>query len=367
MLSLSAISPFSALLLSSLTIASPVPSSPDHVQLNARAPAFIVNCTNPTAILDSSCWESLKVPDYLKSWRETYKGCNNSESWSTCFLRYSTGVAGVNCDTIDATSCNSADRTPTLDPAVQGQAHYAQVAILGVSQLFQGYNQVLLYSARSDIAPQEILQSFKTDHISLPNLSGLWSYLLPLGLNTIDATQTTSAPNDRENARIWADSLQAAPDVARSIWAPSPMNEQQLFLTATYSDLDITTLFDETLHLIMSNLDIFLAFADKGRFTARNAPDPFSLKGSSGIPSGRNTFLTSKLMEASGFYAVPGDVIDEAVYRSQHQCPEEATTLGAAICQAANNNDQCPPEATTLGAVSDHPSHIRAREQESPD
>lgn len=129
------------------------------------------------------------------------------------------------------------------------------------------------------------------------------------------------------------------------------MNEQQLFLTATYSDLDITTLFDETLHLIMSNLDIFLAFADKGRFTARNAPDPFSLKGSSGIPSGRNTFLTSKLMEASGFYAVPGDVIDEAVYRSQHQCPEEATTLGAAICQAANNNDQCPPEATTLGAV----------------
>lgn len=184
-----------------------MPSSPDHVQLNARAPAFIVNCTNPTAILDSSCWESLKVPDYLKSWRETYKGCNNSESWSTCFLRYSTGVAGVNCDTIDATSCNSADRTPTLDPAVQGQAHYAQVAILGVSQLFQGYNQgksddprscttcykadnhpVLLYSARSDIAPQEILQSFKTDHISLPNLSGLWSYLLPLGLNTIDVS-----------------------------------------------------------------------------------------------------------------------------------------------------------------------------------
>ena len=113
--------------------------------LQSRAEAA-VNCTDPGAVFDSSCWAQLGVSDFLNNpktgWNVTTKTCSQSsgdgsdccvigELWSTCFLRLALGP-GEDCSIISTNSCTDEGRlSSTIPQAVAPQYRYVVWAITG--------------------------------------------------------------------------------------------------------------------------------------------------------------------------------------------------------------------------------------------
>ena len=92
-------------------ISSPVPAN----DLLAR-----YDCNGgDNSVYDESCFDQLKVSDWLKTWEkntprcgpndDTSKCCgtpkNPDEWWSTCFLRLHTTKASYNCQNVAASTC----------------------------------------------------------------------------------------------------------------------------------------------------------------------------------------------------------------------------------------------------------------------
>ena len=110
-----------------------------------------VDCHNPKAVFDSSCWTSLGVTDFLlddnKGWLKTTPVCSDStrccltgEEWSTCFLRLGRGLAGQNCTTLDDQTCTWDNAVSSdLAPNVAAQIRYTIKAIYGVHDFFSSY------------------------------------------------------------------------------------------------------------------------------------------------------------------------------------------------------------------------------------
>ena len=68
----------------------------------------------------------------------------------------------------------------------------------------------------------------------------------------------------------------------------------------------------DALKLVLSDMPTFIAFAGEGRFTRE--PNPSIPRGPKfDILIGLHTFVTSKLMQAGNYYAVPMDVVSEEV------------------------------------------------------
>lgn len=112
-----------SIFLSSLTAASPI--------LNQRQ---TVDCTDPRADLESSCWTTLHIPQYLTSWIKTTPTCGihdndrncckADEAWSTCFLRLAHGRPGGDCTQISSEKCSwdpslASDLAPSIAPQVR--------------------------------------------------------------------------------------------------------------------------------------------------------------------------------------------------------------------------------------------------------
>ncbi|KAL8806434.1 MAG: hypothetical protein Q9182_001349 [Xanthomendoza sp. 2 TL-2023] len=212
-----------------------------------------------------------------------------------------------------------------------------------VNGLFTSYDSVLKQTT-PDLG--DIITAFNDNKLpegdnalSVQVLDRLLAYPLSLGLNVIAATQTATGRKTRDIARIWTDSLLAAPNVARAIWPAGDLNQQQLNLNdrtlATRSNIDAQ--LSRGLQLLMSDLDTFLAFAANGRFTTANIPTVPSSEPAADLTLGRNTFLTSKLMERAGFYAIPGPiVVDEPTFLAKNPSCRDATATNT-ICAAAAN------------------------------
>ncbi|KAL8799530.1 MAG: hypothetical protein Q9200_007518, partial [Gallowayella weberi] len=272
----------------------------------------------------------------MKSWYATEsKSCEASETWSRCFLRLSLGGPGSTCEQINDASCASID-VSRLDPAVQNQAAYVQYAITRVNGLFSSYDAVLQQTT-NNIDP--IMRAFNNDKPppSVEVLERLLAYPLSLGLNVIAATQTATGPKTRSAARIWMDSLLAAPNVAIAIWPNSDLNQQQLDLTNLNlaSRSNINAQLSRGLELLMSDLDTFLAFTGKGRFTSSENPSvPFTEAGANPAIAA-DTFLTSRLMEKSGFYAVPGPIVDAATFQTTNPSCRDTMATGTVCARPA--------------------------------
>ena len=148
-------STFSALLIGSFVVAVPLDT-----------PGYTVNCIDEAAITDPSCWNSLKVADYLASWSRTTPNCTdinrsdvnccmNNESWSTCFVRLGTGSAGYSCDSMnDPMNMNlCGGSTPKAGDKIllniRPQVNYVLRAIWAVHSLFTSYNKGEYPSERS--------------------------------------------------------------------------------------------------------------------------------------------------------------------------------------------------------------------------
>ena len=85
-----------------------IPAS--HAANSSATPKVIasggIDCTDPHAQEDPSCWNTLGLTDFLYNWNQstpTCPGLNTSaccvdgEAWSTCFLRFSQASAGASC------------------------------------------------------------------------------------------------------------------------------------------------------------------------------------------------------------------------------------------------------------------------------
>ncbi|KAL8730090.1 MAG: hypothetical protein Q9166_004289 [cf. Caloplaca sp. 2 TL-2023] len=164
----------------------------------------------------------------------------------------------------------------------------------------------------------------------MPALQTLLNHLSPFYQTTKTATGSETEPV----AHVWADALQDAPAVAKAMWPPGPLNSQQLDLRdPPNNNPTITTVLDKGLLTIMSDIPTFLNFTSNGRFTRYNLANiPFVDTGVD-LSVGVNTFVTSKLTEAMGFYAVPGDIMDETTFNADSQCPGP---LGKQICNTKN-------------------------------
>ncbi|KAI4240288.1 MAG: hypothetical protein L6R40_005225 [Gallowayella cf. fulva] len=164
-----------------------------------------------------------------------------------------------------------------------------------------------------------ILQGFKADPKIYEALTirSITALPMTLGLSVISTTHTTTSPNTRSAALIWADALRAAPAVVTAMWPPSPLNSQQLDLTSGTPLPNPPTpsvILNRGLSTLMSDLPTFLAFNGLGRFVVPGkATVPFTEKGAD-LAVGVNTFLTSKLLKSQGFYAIPRAVIDEQTW-----------------------------------------------------
>ena len=78
----------------------------------------------------------------------------------------------------------------------------------------------------------------------------------------------------------------------------------------------------------MSDVPTFLAFASNGSFAIPSQAIVPIADTSTDLSIGVNTFLTSKLMESQGFYAVPGEIMDAAVFNaSENGCTGPVGTL----------------------------------------
>ena len=136
----------SAIVSISLISASPV-TNPKHT----RAGNFVVNCTDAEAIFDSSCWDTLHVPEYILNWNRTTPicaadkdgtdqdgstCCEPDEPWSTCFLRLAHGIAGADCSSVIAQTCSwDPTLSPDLPSSVVPQVRYVMRNIYVINSL----------------------------------------------------------------------------------------------------------------------------------------------------------------------------------------------------------------------------------------
>lgn len=115
--------------------------------LDARVP---VACSNALDDLSSSCWQTLKVGDYLTRWNKTTptcdaahgdgKGCcSPDESWANCFLRLGTGIAGYDCTSISRSPfcpVNVQKVDPNLGQDIKAQVSFVLRTIFSVRLYF---------------------------------------------------------------------------------------------------------------------------------------------------------------------------------------------------------------------------------------
>lgn len=111
----------------------------------------IANCSDLYATPSASCWDQLKIPDYLTGWKaktpictSTDDGsncCKPNEAWSTCFLRLATGTTGSDCTTIAVGSCSNSHVATSLSPDIVVQANYVVSTVVNIQNIFVGYFQ----------------------------------------------------------------------------------------------------------------------------------------------------------------------------------------------------------------------------------
>ena len=137
----------------SLSTCSPFLGLNSHSGLGARQ---TVNCQDIGAQLDSSCWATLDIPNYLthqnNGWIHTTPTCasgqddsaccQNGEAWSTCFLRLATATSGQDCTQVGSQSCvYSGQLDPNLSPSIRAQVHYVAYNIYQMYDIFSSTYQ----------------------------------------------------------------------------------------------------------------------------------------------------------------------------------------------------------------------------------
>ncbi len=104
---------------------------------SAGASAQDVSCADPAAPQTLSCYSTLNVSQYLVTWPLSNPACQPGELWSTCFIRLATNQSGVDCTTVDSTSCNfNRDLDPYMPPSIIPQVRHVLASIQNIYSVF---------------------------------------------------------------------------------------------------------------------------------------------------------------------------------------------------------------------------------------
>ncbi|KAI4202633.1 MAG: hypothetical protein LQ350_002426 [Teloschistes chrysophthalmus] len=328
-----------ALLSGSSVFAAPAESKSDSRLLSRDTVTLKPsNCSDPGEPVTPSCWTSLKVADYLNNWKKTTRVCGESdtngvgccvkeEPWSTCFIRLSTGFAGDSCTGLwGDTYCRivPTELNKDLAPAALAPARYLLNAIYAIHSLFSSYDDAL--TAIGDSTIKDVLDVFsKTSSEShVVSLRYELPTALTLGLTVASQTNTNNNTITRDISTLWNSALSAAPSVSRVIWPNDTDNSQ----TVTITDISISNnnqaiLLQGGLSLLMNDIPAFLAFTRDGRFanSTLNNIIPRLVSRADDLADGLNTFVTSKFLQAQGYFATPSIVpMDRTAFETQNRC-----------------------------------------------
>ena len=109
----------SASAMASSTTKQSASSTSANAMTSASAPALPINCTDVSNSTSPSCWEQLKMFEWILNWNKTTTACEIDEIWSNCFLRLAYQKEGLDCSTLGSLDCPA--------PQVGQRPHTAQV------------------------------------------------------------------------------------------------------------------------------------------------------------------------------------------------------------------------------------------------
>ena len=128
-------------------------------QFSALAERQLVECNNPAADWDESCWGVLGLSDYLTRWiavtpkcgptDSTSGCCESDEAWAKGFIRISRGDATMDCSVLNDQHCvNDGTLSKTLDASIYDQVRYVQKNIYEINNFISAYytgKEIFLY------------------------------------------------------------------------------------------------------------------------------------------------------------------------------------------------------------------------------
>lgn len=156
----------------SLATCSPLLTSIESRSLESTG----INCVNPATALDSSCWDTLNIAEFLNDpvtgWKKTTPTCTPAdrgatccrmdEIWSTCFLRLYSGRPGTDCsDIAHMNDCQLPSPAQGLAPSIAASARYVVYAIISIGGLFESIG-----SCRSSLFEPLVTCSLPTDTLN---------------------------------------------------------------------------------------------------------------------------------------------------------------------------------------------------------
>lgn len=136
----------------SLSFATALPAN-DHSRLSSLQSRQATICFDLDGGLTSSCWNELRIDEYLDQWNKStpfctaIKGdgsdcCTTSEPWATCFLRLAVGPY-ADCSELNGRGC-SLDVTgrlrPDVAPSIAPQVRYVVETMRIINNLFGSYS-----------------------------------------------------------------------------------------------------------------------------------------------------------------------------------------------------------------------------------
>ncbi len=68
--------------------------------------------------IDFTCWNTLKMNDWMINWNATAWACNTNEPWGTCFMRLTEQIDHVDCLVVSLITCSRS----VVDAIVKGSA-----------------------------------------------------------------------------------------------------------------------------------------------------------------------------------------------------------------------------------------------------
>ncbi|KAL9594168.1 MAG: hypothetical protein Q9219_007181 [cf. Caloplaca sp. 3 TL-2023] len=149
-------------------------ASPTSPPLGTRSPIDTANLSNAenftgpqedlcrgdmSTVYNSSCYDVLRIPQFLQIWQGRVTQCSNGtpgctgctpgEAWSTCFLRLALGKASHDCTKINVKSCELED-FDLLNPASINapEIRYIVRNIYAINSLFTNWCELVVSPSR---------------------------------------------------------------------------------------------------------------------------------------------------------------------------------------------------------------------------
>ncbi|KAL8712747.1 MAG: hypothetical protein Q9220_002955 [cf. Caloplaca sp. 1 TL-2023] len=306
--------PLSTLLFLTLSVVTNIHALP----LQSLQGRDLASCQDPHAGFDPSCWDILRLTDYVTNWNKTTpvcppgptRGncCGATEAWTTCFLRMNQPASGSDCTTISSCAFSPSLALIPDGSNMTAQAHYLVFNIYALNRFFSTWYTAMAYATtQAGLAVDGIIQDVdpnkKASGLKEQILTGLiagFAFLAGPEAAVVGQAAATAA-------KVLVTALQQAPGVVQALW-PSGTTDTQNWQMANLKDTlgsldkDIRSRIDDALQLVMTDPPTFLAFAANGQFSM---PSPPSLdEQTDSLDQALKTYLLSKALDANAYQVV---------------------------------------------------------------